>query len=134
MTKDLRANSDDTIVDTYEFRPPGGHDEFPPTLIFEVDAARGEGAISRKAIASLCGKYWYPLYAFLRKRGRTVEDAQDLTQGFFLKFLGGNGFSGFDPSKGRLRSYMLGALKNYEAEWVRTQHTQRKGGRALPGV
>lgn len=102
--------------------------EFPPTSIMEVNAARGGGAESDAATASLCEKYWFPLYAFLRRRGSDVESAKDLTQGFFEQFLRGKGFSGFEPSRGRLRSYLLGALKNYEAECQRHRATQKRGG------
>jgi DNA-directed RNA polymerase specialized sigma24 family protein len=66
-------------------------------------------------MGKLCEKYWYPLYAFLRRRGRSVDDAKDLTQGFFCHFLADKAFEGFDPSRGKLRSYLLGALKNFKA-------------------
>ena len=76
--------------------------DFPSThwsIVFE-----GDRADTSKALTALSGRYWYPLYAFLRKRGHSSQDAQDLTQGFFVDLLARDGLKGADPSKGSFRS------------------------------
>ncbi len=88
----------------------------------------GDDPRSQQALASLCSKYWYPLYAFLRRGGHSTEDAQDLTQGFFAQFLSGKGFAGFDPERAKLRPYMLGALKHYESSDRREKAALKRGG------
>lgn len=83
----------------------------------------------RRALEELCRAYWYPLYAFVRYRGYSADDAQDLTQAFFAGIIEKGGFTSADPERGRFRSYLLGALKHFLAnEWQRTQ-TQKRGGR-----
>jgi len=101
---------------------------FPPTSLTEVMNSLGDDPSSQQALASLCSKYWYPLYAFLRRGGHSTEDAQDLTQGFFAQFLSGKGFAGFDPERAKLRTYMLGALKHYESSDRRQKATLKRGG------
>src|SRR5215213_2762140 len=66
-----------------------------------------------EALAELCEIYWYPLYAYLRGRGYTTEDAQDLTQAFFGRVLEKSALSDADPARGRFRSFMLTAMKNF---------------------
>lgn len=109
-------------------RDPLPRDAFPLTSLTEVMESRGDDLASREALASLCDKYWYPLYAFLRRRGHGVEDAQDLTQGFFASFLAGNAFGDFDARRGKLRTYLLGALKHFESGDRRQKQTQKRGG------
>ncbi|MFT4550923.1 MAG: DNA-directed RNA polymerase specialized sigma24 family protein [Verrucomicrobiales bacterium] len=109
-------------------RVPLPRDAFPLTSLTEVMNLRGDDVTSQEALASLCEKYWYPLYAFLRRRGHDKEDAQDLTQGFFAKFLSGKAFGEFDPQRGKLRTYMLGALKHYESSDRREKKTLKRGG------
>ncbi len=95
-------------------------------------AARDAGDHGRAAAAleTLCQAYWYPLYAWARRSGKSAEDAEDLTQGFFLRLLESGGFAGADAAKGRLRSFLLGAMKHYMADaWDRSQAVKR-GGRA----
>ena len=84
------------------------------------------------ALEQLCKTYWPPLYAFLRKQGRTPEDAKDLTQGFFLHLLSGNRLQNVAPEKGRFRSFLLAALTNYARnEWDKQRAQKRGGGEAL---
>ena len=109
-------------------RDPLPRDAFPLTSLTEVMESRGDDLASREALASLCDKYWYPLYAFLRRRGHGVEDAQDLTQGFFASFLAGNAFGDFDARRGKLRTYLLGALKHFESGDRRQKQAQKRGG------
>lgn len=86
---------------------------------------------ARRALAELCRDYWYPLYAFARRRGHSPHDAQDLTQAFFADLLERNPTSA-DPARGRFRSYLLGALKHFLAnEWHRAHAQKRGGGRRI---
>jgi RNA polymerase sigma-70 factor (ECF subfamily) len=83
---------------------------------------------AREALEELCRAYWYPLYAFVRSRGYSAVDAQDLTQAFFARIIETSGFATADPKRGRFRSYLLGAMKHFLAnEWHRAQ-TQKRGG------
>jgi len=109
-----------------------GPREFATTRWSLVAAARpgeGGGSRARGALEELCRAYWYPLYAFVRRRGYSSEDAQDLTQAFFARIIETGGLGAADPERGRFRSYLLGALKHFLAnEWHRSQ-TQKRGGR-----
>jgi RNA polymerase sigma-70 factor (ECF subfamily) len=83
---------------------------------------------AREALEKLCRAYWYPLYAFVRSRGYSEADAQDLTQAFFARIIETGGFVSADRERGRFRSYLLGAMKHFLAnEWHRAQ-TQKRGG------
>ncbi len=93
-------------------------------------AGRGSSPESREALEELCRIYWYPLYAYVRRDGAAVEDARDLVQGFFSRFLAKNYFAGLDEEGGLFRSYLLGALKHYLAnERERARALKRGGGR-----
>ena len=82
----------------------------------------------REALEELCRAYWYPLYVFVRSRGYSADDAQDLTQAFFAQIIETGGFASADRERGRFRSYLLGAMKHFLAnEWHRAQ-TQKRGG------
>jgi RNA polymerase sigma-70 factor (ECF subfamily) len=84
---------------------------------------------ARKALEELCRAYWYPLYAFVRYRGYSSDDAQDLTQSFFARIIETGGFDSADPERGRFRSYLLGAMKHFLAnEWHRARAQKRGGG------
>ncbi len=65
---------------------------------------------ARAALEKLCRTYWYPLYCYIRRRGYSHEDAQDLTQGFLLQLLERHSFARVDASKGRFRSFLLAGL------------------------
>ncbi len=97
-----------------------------------VVAARGDEASqtrARAALEQLCRTYWYPLYAFVRSRGHAAIDAQDLTQAFFARIIETGGFASADRTRGRFRSYLLGAMKHFLTnEWHRAR-TQKRGGR-----
>jgi RNA polymerase sigma-70 factor (ECF subfamily) len=111
---------------------PSGPREFATTHWSLVVAAKpGEASQTRarRALEELCRVYWYPLYAFVRYRGYSPDDAQDLTQSFFARIIETGGFASADPERGRFRSYLLGAMKHFLAnEWHRGQ-TQKRGGR-----
>ena len=89
----------------------------------EKDSPRAEAAL-----AQLYKAYWYPLYAFIRRRGYHVHDAQDITQDFFTMLLKKNYLECVNRDKGRFRSYLLGALKHFLAnEWHKTRREKRGG-------
>jgi len=92
-----------------------------------LNAGRADDTRSREALARLCQTYWYPLYAFVRRRGHGLEEAQDLTQGFFGRLLEKKLFQAADPERGRFRSFMLASLSNFlNNHWDRA-HTARRG-------
>jgi len=98
------------------------------SLVLAADPNAEDQSQAREALEKLCRAYWYPLYAFVRTRGHSAVDAQDLTQAFFARVLESGGFPTADRDKGRFRSYLLGALKHFLAnEWHRAQ-TQKRGG------
>ncbi len=81
------------------------------------------------ALEKLCRTYWYPLYAYVRRRGYGHEDAQDLTQGFLLRWLESRSFARADASKGRLRSFLLAGLNHFLSDqWDRASAQKRGGG------
>ncbi len=78
---------------------------------------RGAGQV-RSALAELCQAYWYPLYSFVRRRGYTPHDAEDLIQAFFVQLLEKRGLGRVDPKLGRFRTFLLASLKNFLAnDW-----------------
>jgi RNA polymerase sigma factor (sigma-70 family) len=85
-------------------------------------------AESEQALAQLCRTYWYPLYAFVRRQGRSPEDAEDLTQSFFERLLEKKALGGVKPEKGKFRSFLLAALKNFMANDWNRQHAAKRGG------
>ncbi len=110
---------------------PSGPREFATTRWSLVAAAGLDDAgltRARLALEQLCKAYWYPLYAFVRYRGHSADDAQDLTQAFFARILETGGLATANPERGRFRSYLLGAMKHFLAnEWHRAR-TQKRGG------
>jgi RNA polymerase sigma-70 factor (ECF subfamily) len=92
-------------------------------------AGHGSSPGAQAALESLCRAYWYPLYAYVRRQGRSPEDAQDLTQGFFAYLLQTRLISKADPEAGRFRSYLLASLKHFLAhEYERAAALKRGGG------
>jgi RNA polymerase sigma-70 factor (ECF subfamily) len=80
----------------------------------------------------LCRAYWYPLYAYVRRRGHGVEEAQDLTQEFFARLLEKHWVGEADPGRGRFRSFLLMAVNHFLAnEWRRSQAAKRGGGQPV---
>lgn len=80
------------------------------------------------ALERLCRTYWYPLYAYVRRRGYSPEDAQDLTQEFFFRLVRKHYLGQVDPSKGKFRSFLLAAINHFLAdEWDRASAVKRGG-------
>ena len=108
----------------------GQSDLFPSTHWSVVLAAGSpvEPEIAQAALAELCQTYWPPLYSFVRSRGYTVHDAQDLTQGFFAYLIEHKIYVRVDPHKGRFRSFLLASLKNFLADVSDRERTLKRGG------
>ena len=111
----------------------GGVSEEAGALVFAtthwsvVLSAQGESSAARGALEKLCRIYWWPLYGFVRRRGYSPEDAQDLTQSFFALLLERRDLDAVRQERGRLRSYLLTALKNFLAKDHRRAMTIKRG-------
>jgi RNA polymerase sigma factor (sigma-70 family) len=91
-------------------------------------AAQDHTPNGQAALAELYRTYWYPLYSHIRRRRYTPDDAQDLTQDFFLHILQHRGLTQVDPHKGRFRSFLLASLRNFLSTAQRRKHTIKRGG------
>ena len=85
---------------------------------------------AREALAKLCQTYWYPLYAYVRRRGYSAPDAQDLTQAFFEQLLERRSLAGATPGLGKFRSFLLTAMKHFLASQWKHGRAQKRGGGA----
>lgn len=86
----------------------------------------------RAALESLCSAYWYPLYAYVRRKGQDADTARDLVQDFFARLLERNDFSRADPAKGRFRAYLLTALKHHLINHAEHARAEKRGGGKQP--
>ncbi len=94
-----------------------------------LEAGQGGHPGSHAALDELCRLYWYPLYAFVRKRGRSHADAQDVVQAFLARLLARNDLAGVHPDKGRFRTFLLTSLTHFLSnEWHRANAQKRGGG------
>jgi RNA polymerase sigma-70 factor (ECF subfamily) len=93
-------------------------------------AAAGQGASpeAQEALATLCQVYWYPLYAYARRRLASVEDAQDSTQEFFAQLLEKDYLQAADPNRGKFRSFLLTAFKHFLSKEHDRANAQKRGG------
>src|SRR5208282_338970 len=95
-------------------------------------AGRHDSTRAQNALARLCQTYWYPLYAYVRRCGHSPHDAQDLTQEFFQRLLEKRWLEDVDREKGRLRTFLVLALKHFMAnEWRRASAQKRGGNQSL---
>lgn len=102
--------------------------DFPTTHWTLVTRVRQGGTVRQAALEELCRLYWYPIYVFLRRRGYPQEDAEDFTQGFFLKLLADESLAAVEAGKGRLRTYLLQHLKRHLADQKRFDGALKRGG------
>lgn len=103
--------------------------DFPTTHWSEVQAAVSANTpVDHNALASLCQKYWTPLYRLARRRVRSTHEAQDLVQGFFGMVLDGQKLSTADPGRGRFRSFLRVAFLNFHAKEREKQRATKRGG------
>jgi DNA-directed RNA polymerase specialized sigma24 family protein len=93
-----------------------------------LKARDNDDTAAREALDSLCATYWYPLYAFIRRQGASAEEAEDLTQEFFHRFLERHSLGRVRPWAGKFRSFLLVCLKNFLANERERAHAQRRGG------
>jgi RNA polymerase sigma factor (sigma-70 family) len=107
----------------------GGHIRFETTQWSLVSAASDEEE-KRVALAGLYRSYCTPVYFFIRRRGYRREDAQDLTQDFFLHLVEKNAFSRADPARGKFRTFLLGALEFFLQHVAERAHSQKRGGQS----
>jgi len=95
-----------------------------------LTAGRSDTTRARAALARLCQTYWYPLYAYVRRRGYSGVDAEDLTQGFFAQLLERQSLASADPSRGRFRSFILTTMNHFLATEREKARAQKRGGGA----
>jgi RNA polymerase sigma-70 factor (ECF subfamily) len=95
-----------------------------------LDAGSPDQPRAAESLETLCRTYWPPIYAYIRRRGQSPEDAQDLTQDFFAHLLSGQRLSRVGPQKGKFRTFLLASVNHLLADrWDRT-HRQKRGGGA----
>jgi RNA polymerase sigma factor (sigma-70 family) len=114
-------------------RLPARGDRFATTHWSMVVSAGGTRSFeASRALATLCESYWFPVYAFVRRAGHSAQDAQDLTQEFFVRLLDKQFLAAADRKKGRFRTYLLTAVKHFLAnEYDRTRAKKRGGGQTI---
>jgi RNA polymerase sigma factor (sigma-70 family) len=91
-------------------------------------AAQSQAPWGQSDLAELCRLYWYPLYTFTRRRGRSPEDAQDFTQSFFLHMVEHRAFIGVDRLKGKFRSFLLASFRNHLSDAADRARRLKRGG------
>ena|ERR1043166_6354139 len=103
--------------------------EFRTTQWTMVLNARDGNTRSAEALENLCRAYWYPLYSFVRRKGNSPEQSQDLVQGFFEQFLKKDYLQAIDRDRGKFRTFLLTSLTHFLAnEWDKTNRLKRGGG------
>ena len=104
---------------------------FPVTHWTDIVAARREGSASAaEALNRLCSTYWYPIYAYIRRKGHSDADAKDIAQAFFFHILERNLLGSADRTKGKFRSFLLGALNYFLANLKDFEQAKKRGGGA----
>lgn len=129
VTVCVMARRNDPVI------PPDSRSgKFATTRWSLVRATGGNHPDASEALATLCRAYWYPLYAYVRRRGFQPADAQDRTQAFFAHLLEGERFQMADPERGRFRSFLLKSLQNFLSGQRRRNRAEKRGGgrSALP--
>lgn len=105
---------------------------FRTTHWTQVLAARGESSDARQALSKLCEAYYGPVETFVRRYRQGHDDARDLTQAFFARLLEGDSLAGLDRTRGRFRSYLLGAVKHFLADQQDRALAEKRGGGQSP--
>ena len=119
MTSDADSNRESTGIP---------HKRFATTSWKMVVDAASDSQEKQKALSQLCESYWYPLYAYARRRGNSVTDAEDLTQAFFAHLLSQNRLAAADQSRGRFRTFLLTAMDNFLKNDWRSKQALKRGG------
>src|SRR5689334_4587988 len=106
---------------------------FQPTRWTLIAEANGpDRAAARSALEQLCAAYWYPLYAYVRRRGHGPEDAEDLVQGFFVRLLKRDYFAAASRERGRLRSFLIHQMDCWMTDDSRRRTAAKRGGGQSP--
>ena len=111
--------------------PPDSPAAFPETrwsLVLRAQTTAGPDERASHALDELCANYWYPLYAFARRREIPPAESEDLTQGFFALLVSRSLLDKVDRERGRLRSFLMGAFKLHIADEMKREHRLRRGG------
>jgi RNA polymerase sigma-70 factor (ECF subfamily) len=111
--------------------PSGAPADFATTHWSVVLRAGRDDQSQLAALEELCKNYWRPIYAYVRRRGSTPEEAQDLTQSFFEKLLEKNWLADVDPQRARFRSFLLTMVSRFIVNEYHRTHTQKRGGKAF---
>ena len=98
------------------------------SLILSGSGSKGKEQETRAALAELCRIYWRPIFAFVCRRGYSTQDAEDLTQDFFVIMTEGDWLQNADPSRGRFRSLLLKSLTNFLNDAADKIHARKRGG------
>lgn len=109
---------------------PSRDEHFTATHWSVVMRAAGDETEAGDALSQLCQRYWYPLYAYVRRRGNSPHDAQDLTQSFFARLLEKRLLEKVDPGKGRFRTFLLTSMKRFLTDEWHKANAQKRGGNA----
>jgi len=118
--------STDVVLTRESFASPGAFQRTHWTVV--MAAAQGGSAEAVIALERLCTTYWRPLYAYVRRDGKQHHDAQDLVQGFLCQLIARNSLASVDQTKGKFRSFLLAAMKNFLINDARERNTQKHGG------
>ncbi len=124
MAEDVHVPDEETSALSEDQREP----RFRTTRWTVVFSAQGEDEEAERALQELCKTYWYPLYVYARRQGNDHHDAQDLTQGFLARLLEHNYIKDVHPSKGKLRTFLLRAFRNFITNEWHKNHTAKRGG------
>jgi RNA polymerase sigma factor (sigma-70 family) len=100
------------------------------TVVRQAADSQTSSAHALSALSELCQIYWRPIYLFLRREGCAVDEAEDLTQGFFAHLIENRAYARATPEKGRFRAFLLGALKYFVADARKRDRAQKRGGGA----
>ena len=106
---------------------------FPTTqwsIVLDAGAATQQRAFV--ALGTLCERYWYPLYGFVRRQGRSHHEAEDITQQFFANLLEREGIANARPERGRFRTFLLTSLRNFMTDTWRQGQSAKRGGGQVP--
>lgn len=123
MDKDAHGNRTGGVARTASFP------ETQWSMVIRSGDAADTGA--HAALEALCRRYWFPLYAFVRRQGRSHHEAEDCTQEFFAQMLDGEGLRRAHPDRGRFRTFLLSGMRNFlTSEWRRSHAAKRGGGAA----
>src|ERR1700730_17415746 len=109
----------------------GQNDPFAPThwsVIIAAGRSEADRELAQADLAQLCQTYWAPLYSFVRTRGYSLHDAQDLTQSFFVYLIEHKIYTRADRQKGKFRSFLLASLKNFLADASDRERTLKRVG------